>query len=70
MFTGKMEVGNREDMKEQAIELGATVLTSVSKNLHILVIGAKPSSSKVDKARKYGCEVLTEKEWFDKIKAS
>lgn len=70
MFTGKMEVGNREDMKEQAIELGATVLTSISKNLNILIIGAKPSSSKVDKARKYGCEVLTEKEWFDKIKNS
>ena len=67
MFTGKMEIGNRDDMKEQARELGATVLTSISKNLEILVIGAKPSGAKVAKAKKYGCEVLAEKEYLEKI---
>ena len=55
-------------MKDQASKLGATVITSVSKNLDILVIGAKPSNAKVEKARKYGCDVLSEKEWLDKIK--
>ena len=68
MFTGKMELGNRDNMKIQAAKLGATVLSSVSTKLEILVIGAKPSNTKVTKARNYGCEVLTEKEWLDRIK--
>ena len=62
LFTGKM-TQNRDDMQEQARGLGATVLSSVSSKLQILVIGEKASASKVAKARKNGTQVLTEKEY-------
>jgi DNA ligase (NAD+) len=68
MFTGKMELGNRDDMQKKARELGATVLSSVSKKLEILIIGAKPSGSKLTKAKKYECEILSEEDYLALIK--
>ena len=60
MFTGKMVYGDRSAMQDQARQLGATVLSSVSSRLEILVIGQKPSNSKVTKASGFGAEVLSE----------
>ena len=68
MFTGKMELGNRDDMQQKARELGATVLNSVSKKLEILIIGTKPSGSKLTKAKKYECEILSEEDYLALIK--
>jgi len=67
MFTGKMVQGNRSDMQAQARALGATVLSSVSSKLEILVAGEKASGSKVEKAQKNGAEVLSESEWNQRI---
>ena len=63
MFTGKMLYGDRSAMQDQARQLGATVLSGVSSKLEILVIGEKPSGTKVTKARSHGAEVLTEDEY-------
>ena len=62
LFTGKM-AQNRDDMQEHARVLGATVLSSVSSKLEILVIGEKSSSKKVNKARSNGTQVLSEEEY-------
>ena len=59
MFTGKMNQ-DRDDMKAQAKQLGARVLSSVSKKLEILVIGEKASQSKIDKANNTGAQVIDE----------
>jgi len=60
MFTGKMTYGDRSAMQDQARQLGATVLSSVSSKLEILVIGEKSSGAKVTKAKSHGADVLTE----------
>ena len=67
MFTGKMIQGNRSDMQAQARALGATVLSSVSSKLEILVAGEKASGGKIDKARGFGAEVLSEAEWNQRL---
>ncbi len=59
MFTGKMQ-GSRTEMQEKARNLGATVLSSISSKLQILVIGEKPSQSKINKANDKGIEILKE----------
>ena len=70
MFTGKMLQGSRADMQAQARALGATVLTSVSKNLQILVTGEKASAAKVKKARALGAEVVSEAEWLAQLRST
>ena len=63
LFTGTMASRSRDDMKEEARTLGATVASSISKSLDLLVIGAKASAAKVKKATDAGVQVLTEEEY-------
>jgi DNA ligase (NAD+) len=63
LFTGTMTNATREDMKKRARALGATLASGISKSLDLLVIGEKPSASKVAKAEKAGVRVLTESEY-------
>ena len=44
VFTGKMESGDRDDLKAQAAALGADVDTAVSGNTDILVHGVQSGS--------------------------
>lgn len=60
MFTGRMESGDRTEMQELARTLGATVLTSVSKKLEILIAGPGAGGSKLTKAAKYNINVIDE----------
>jgi len=60
LFTGKMVQGSRDEMKEQARDLGAVLASSISKNLDLLVIGEKASPSKISKAEKADVQILTE----------
>jgi DNA ligase (NAD+) len=62
MFTGAME-DDRDEMKAEAKDLGARVLSSVSGKLEILIIGKKASASKIAKAKKVDAQVLTEAEY-------
>ena len=64
LFTGKMLQGTRDDMKKKAIQLGAKISSSISKNLDLLVIGEKASAAKINKARAAGVKVLTEAEYL------
>ena len=54
LFTGTMTNATRDDMKKRARALGATLASGVSKSLDLLVIGEKPSASKVARGRKSG----------------
>jgi DNA ligase (NAD+) len=60
LFTGKMVQGSRDEMKDQARDLGAVLASSISKNLDLLVIGEKASPSKISKAEKADVQILTE----------
>lgn len=66
-FTGKMSK-TRGEMEKTAAEAGLIPVDHVDKNTKILVC-ADPSSgsSKMQKAKKLGCRILSEAEYFDLI---
>ena len=71
-FTGKMEKGDRDEMKEQAKNMGAIIQSSVSSNTDILVCGANVAhnskSTKLKAAQKHGAQILDEDAYYSLIK--
>ncbi len=67
LFTGSLQHMSRKEAKELAERAGARVLSGVSSNLNILVVGEKPGS-KLRKARELGTvEVWGEKEFLERV---
>ena len=66
VFTGKLETMARSEAEKVAIELGATVSSSVTKNTNLVVAGPG-AGSKLDKANKYGIKVLSESKWLNYV---
>ena len=63
LFTGY----RNEDLEKKIISNGGKIITSVSKNLKILIVKNKESlSSKIEKARKLNIEILFEDEFIEK----
>ena len=71
-FTCKMEKGDRDEMKEQAKNMGAIIQSSVSSNTDILVCGANVAhnskSTKLKAAQKHGAQILDEDAYYSLIK--
>ena len=63
VFTGKMILGSRSQMKKDAHQLGAKVQSSVSSKTDILVCGQNVGSSKISKAEKLDTRIMSEKEF-------
>ncbi len=69
LFTGSLQRLKRSQAEKLVEQNGGTILGSVSKNLHYLVVGTDPGS-KLDKARKIATiTVLTEDEFFDLVQS-
>jgi DNA ligase (NAD+) len=68
LFTGTLEHMSRREAAERVKTNGGKLLSGVSKNLDVLVVGAKPGS-KLKKAEALGIEVLTEDEFLALIEA-
>ena len=64
IFTGKMIQGSRNQMKKDALELGAKVQSSVSAKTDILICGEKVGRSKLRKAKKLGIQIMSEEEYI------
>jgi len=69
VFTGKMEMGKRDDMKKIAQSLGANVQSKVNAKSNWLVYGANVGSSKINAAMKLGVEIITEEEYLERLAA-
>ncbi len=63
VFTGKMENGSREEMEELAEDYGANVQKSINGKTTILVVGAKPGASKLNKAEELNVRIISESEF-------
>lgn len=62
VITGTLETMGRDQAANRIRELGGTFQTSVAKGTTYLVMGQKAGTSKADKARKLGTEVIVETE--------
>ena len=71
-FTGKMEQGDRTEMKTQAKGLGAIVQSDVNSKTDILVYGSdvahNSKHTKMNNAKKLGITILDETAYYEKIK--
>lgn len=66
LFTGTFEAFSRREATERVKAAGGKLLSGVSKNLHVLVVGAKPGS-KLKKAEALGIEVWDEDTFLEKV---
>ncbi len=67
IFTGKMS-SSRDEMKKYAKSIGIQVVSSVSAKTDYLVIGEKVGQKKIESAKKFGVEVLSEAVYLGMIK--
>lgn len=69
LFTGSLATMGRSEAQKKVEAQGAVILSSVSKKLDILVVGAEPGS-KLEKARKLGITVMDEQAFLHELEAS
>jgi len=67
LVTGTLNNYKRNEVKELLDNLGANVVSSVSKNLDYLIVGSEPGS-KLEKAQKLGITILDEEQFLDLLK--
>jgi DNA ligase (NAD+) len=60
-ITGTFESFTRDELKQKIESEGGIVVSQVSSNTDILLVGAK-AGSKLEKAKKFGINIITEKE--------
>lgn len=60
VITGALESGSREQLEERIKNVGGTAKSAVTKDTDYLVIGADPGGSKLDKAKKYETQQISE----------
>lgn len=64
VFSGTMQRGNREEMKNMARSYGARVGTSITGKTDMLVCGENVGATKLTKAQALGIRILSEKEYL------
>ena len=73
VFTGKMEHGDRNEMKEEAKELGAIIQSDVNSKTDMLICGSdvahNSKSTKRKKAEELGVKIIDEVTYYELIKS-
>ena len=69
VFTGQLQSFTRALAIEQIRLLGATQQAHLTTKTHYLVVGEKPSSNKVEKAKQLEKKILTEKQFMELLSA-
>ena len=64
MFTGKLKEISRAEAKSLIEQNSGKIISNVNKKLNYLVIGDKPTSKKVKKAKELNIKILTQEEWM------
>ena len=66
MITGTLENFSREEASVRINALGGKVTSSVSPKTDFLLVG-ESAGSKLDKAKKLGIKILSEKQFVDEL---
>ena len=64
MFTGKLKEISRAEAKSLVEQNSGKIISNVNKKLNYLVIGEKPTSGKIKKAKELNIKMLTQVEWI------
>ena len=64
VITGTLESMSRAEAKVRIESLGGKVVSGISKNTNYLIIGEKPTNSKIDKANSLEVKIINENEMF------
>ena len=67
VFSGKMQMGSREEMQTMARGLGAIVQSAVSSATDFLVCGEKVGAARLAKAKKLGIKIFLESDYLKMI---
>ncbi|MCX6812057.1 MAG: NAD-dependent DNA ligase LigA [Candidatus Berkelbacteria bacterium] len=67
VVTGTLESMPRDDAHKKIVQLGGKISSSVTSKTDFLVVGDEPGS-KLDRARKFGTKMLSEKEFLELLK--
>jgi len=64
MFTGGFKDKSRSELKFLAENFGAKIVSSISKKTNFLIVGSqKPTTKKINEAKKLNVKILNEKNW-------
>jgi DNA ligase (NAD+) len=69
LFTGKLTETSRREANEMVKSAGGRLLSGVTKNLDVLVVGEKPGS-KLTKAQALGIEVMQERDFLELVRGT
>ena len=69
-FTGEIDEFTRADLEAMAEEYGFTFMTTVNKTTNILVKGARPGKTKVDKAFQLGIREMSADDFLMLLEAN
>ncbi len=64
MFTGKLKEMSRAEAKSIIEENSGKIISNVNKKLDYLIIGEKPTSKKIKKAKELNIKILFQDEWL------
>ncbi len=68
VFTGTLNSVSRDEAKHMAKEVGAKILSTVTKNTDYVIVGEK-AGSKEKKAIEFNLKILSEEDFLEKIKS-
>ena len=68
IFTGTLKSISRDEAKHIAKEVGAKILSTVTKNTDYVIVGYK-AGSKEKKAKELNLNIFSEKDFLKKIKS-
>ncbi len=67
MFTGKLKEISRAEAKSLVEQNSGKIISNVNKKLNYLIVGEKPTNSKIKKAKELNIKILAQDEWFNML---
>jgi len=67
MFTGKLKEISRAEAKSLVEKNSGKIISNVNKKLNYLIVGEKPTNSKIKKAKELKINILEQDEWMEML---